>query len=69
VAGAALHNLLVGRVLVDRYRVEEVVWRGGIGVVFRAADLRLQGQPGTRRRPTLPRTPHPSSWTRSGPFP
>ncbi|HEU0055501.1 MAG TPA: serine/threonine-protein kinase, partial [Longimicrobium sp.] len=39
---SGLEGLLAGHVLVKRYRIREVVGRGGFAVVYRADDLRLQ---------------------------
>src|SRR5690606_39028361 len=40
----ALESLLVGRVLAGRYEVQEVVGRGGMSIVYRAFDRRLERQ-------------------------
>src|SRR3954453_343406 len=41
---AGLENLLAGKTLVKRYRIDEVIGLGGFAAVYRAEDLRL-GRP------------------------
>ncbi len=40
-AMSGFERLLTGRALVDRYRIEEVIGRGGFAAVYRATDQRL----------------------------
>lgn len=48
-----LEELLAGRTLVKRYRIEEVIGRGGFAAVYRAEDLRL-GRPVAVKVITVP---------------
>jgi serine/threonine-protein kinase len=48
-----LEDLLAGRTLVKRYRIEEVIGRGGFAIVYRAEDLRL-GRPSAVKVLSIP---------------
>src|SRR5215213_1117864 len=39
---SSFEHLLIGRQVADRYTIESLVGRGGMGAVFRAADARLE---------------------------
>ncbi len=49
----SLESLLIGRTLLDRYTVDEVIGRGGMSIVYRARDLRL-GRPIALKIVSLP---------------
>ena len=46
-------NILVGQVLLERYRVQSVLGKGGMGTVYLASDERLSRQ-------VVVKVPHPS---------
>ncbi len=56
---------MVGSVLVDRYRLEELIGEGGMAEVYRALDLRTGHRVAVKfLRQGIPL--NPGSWTASG---